>query len=140
MHNIQATAQNQAISEINVTPLVDVMLCLLIIFMIAAPMLSKRLPLALPQPIYPPVTPTEPEPPLRLRILADGRLLLEDRPIQDHVLAAELAWQADRDPLRVLQIDTDRDAAYQRFVDVLASAREQGIEQIALARQGAGAD
>jgi biopolymer transport protein ExbD len=138
MPNTQATAQTQAISEINVTPLVDVMLCLLIIFMIAAPMLSSRLPLALPQPTPPPVTRTEPEPPLRLRILADGHLLLEDQPIRDETLAAELAWQADRDPRRILQIDTDRQAVYQRFVDVLASAREQGISQIALAKQTPG--
>ena len=134
MRNHDRDANTQAISEINVTPLVDVMLCLLIIFMIAAPVLSKRLPLDLPQPS--PIIPRPPmEPPLLLRILSDGRLLLEDRPILDQVLAAELAFQLDRDPARVLLIDPDRDASYQRFVDVLAQAREQGVQRIAFAEQ-----
>lgn len=132
MRNHDRDSNSQAISEINVTPLVDVMLCLLIIFMIAAPILSKRLPLNLPQPT-PTIPPPPLEPPMLLRILSDGRLLLEDRPIQDQVLAAELAFQAHRDPARVLLIDPDRDAGYQRFVDVLAQAREQGVQRIAFA-------
>ncbi len=132
MRNHDRDSNSQAISEINVTPLVDVMLCLLIIFMIAAPILSKRLSLNLPQPT-PTIPPPPLEPPMLLRILADGRLLLEDRPIQDQVLAAELAFQVHRDPARVLLIDPDRDAGYQRFVDVLAQAREHGVQRIAFA-------
>ena len=131
MPNQYANSQ-PVISEINVTPLVDVMLCLLIIFMIAASTLTSRLPLDLPQSTPPVEQLSKPEPPMQLRIMADGRLLLEDRPIADDVLAAELAFQAGRDAQRVLAINADRLAHYQRVVDVLASAQSQGISRIAM--------
>ena len=68
-----------AMSEINVTPLVDVMLVLLIIFMMTAPMLTHRINIDLPQPndqIKPPENPPEP---LRLTIQADGSLVSQRR-------------------------------------------------------------
>ena len=105
-NHVQAETES-AISQINVTPLVDVMLCLLIIFMIAAPTLTRSLPFDLPQ--KGPIEDTrKPESPMQLRILADGRLLLDGKPIQDDVLAAELSYQAGRDDQRILSIDADR--------------------------------
>lgn len=125
------TAQATAISEINVTPLIDVMLCLLIIFMIAMPTLSQSVPLDLPQVPKDPVR-TKPEPPMQLRILADGRLFLDQKQISAELLSAELAYQARRDPERVVAIDADQEAQYQVVVSVLADVRDQGITKIAM--------
>jgi biopolymer transport protein ExbD len=125
------TAQATAISEINVTPLIDVMLCLLIIFMIAMPTLSQSVPLDLPQLTDPPPK-DNPEPPMQLRILADGRVFLDQKPISAELLSAELAYQARRDPERVVAIDADQEAQYQVVVSVLADVRDQGITKIAM--------
>jgi biopolymer transport protein ExbD len=127
-----ARGQTQAaISEINVTPLIDVMLCLLIIFMLAMPMLNGRVLLDLPQNGDPPPT-TSPAPPMQLRILADGRLLLDQHPITAELLAAEMSYQVARDEFRVLAIQVDRDTEYKRVVEVLASAKDQGVTRIAM--------
>jgi biopolymer transport protein ExbD len=120
-----------AISEINVTPLIDVMLCLLIIFMIAMPTLSQSVPLDLPQP-GPEIKRIDPEPPMQVRILADGRLFLDQQPISADVLAAELAYQAKRDPQRVVAIDAHQDTQYDKVVAVLADVRNQGMTRIAM--------
>jgi biopolymer transport protein ExbD len=130
MHSARSQTQ-AAISEINVTPLIDVMLCLLIIFMIAMPMLNGRVPLDLPQKGDPPPI-TSPAPPMQLRILADGRLLLDQHPITAELLAAEMSYQVARDETRVLAIQADRDTEYERVVEVLASAKDQGVTRIAM--------
>lgn len=127
-HNVQANA----VSEINVTPLIDVMLCLLIIFMIAVPTLSQVVPLDLPQEGPPLPEPVKPEPPIQVHILADGRLLLDQRPISTQVLSAELAYQVARDKRRVLAIEAHPDARYEQVLGVLADARDQGITRIAM--------
>jgi biopolymer transport protein ExbD len=124
-------AQATAISEINVTPLIDVMLCLLIIFMIAMPTLSQSVPLDLPQ-RGPKPEQVDPEPPMQVRILADGRLFLDQQPISADVLAAELAYQAKRDPQRVVAIDAHQDTHYDKVVAVLADVRNQGMTRIAM--------
>ncbi len=78
--------RHRPIAEINVTPMVDVMLVLLVIFMVAAPMLTVGVDVDLPKTEAGPL-PVEPEePPLTLTLTADGRLVLQDR----EVAAAEL--------------------------------------------------
>ncbi len=124
-------AQATAISEINVTPLIDVMLCLLIIFMIAMPTLSQSVPLDLPQRTPEPQL-VNPEPPMQIRILADGRLFLDQQPISADVLAAELAYQAKRDPERVVAINAHQDTQYDKVVAVLTDVRDQGMNRIAM--------
>jgi len=121
-----------ALSQINVTPLVDVMLVLLIIFMISAPALTSRLPLDLPQVNPPEFHKKRPEPPMLLKLDADGALFLDGHRISEAVLAAELAFQSARDAERVLAIEVERDARYDRLIDTLASARDNGIKHIAM--------
>lgn len=129
MHRTERVADT-AIASINVTPLIDVMLCLLIIFMIAMPTLTGSMPLDLPQ--DGPLTIDKPQDPIRIRILADGRLLLQGRPIAADVLSAELGYQIARDAERIVSIDADRDAQFQQVIDVLADARAQGATRIAM--------
>ena len=78
-------------ADINVTPLVDVMLVLLIIFMITAPMLSHKIKIDLPQPNPNVVNPENPPDPVRLQIRQDGSLYWNDTPVDELGLKAQIA-------------------------------------------------
>ena len=128
---VSAFADNVAdrnFADINVTPLVDVMLVLLIIFMVAAPTLSHELNLRLPQP-NPDVT--KPPPRVSLQVQADGSLQFDGQLIGRDDLRTQLAAIAQRTPRTVLEIRTDADADYQDFARALAVARNSGITNIA---------
>jgi len=123
-----ASAADRGFADINVTPLVDVMLVLLIIFMVAAPTLTHELGLRLPQ------TPTErttPPPRLSLVVQADGSLQFDGELIGRDDLRTQLAAIAQRTPRTMLEIRTDADANYQDFARALAVARNSGITNIA---------
>ena len=122
------------IANINVIPLVDVMLVLLIIFMITAPAVTHRLLVNLPQRQKdPPPPPTEP---LRLRIAADGALFLDGAAIRPDVLAAEAAFQSARDAKRGIEIDADDRVAYAHVADVLGTLRNAGLSRVGFAAHG----
>lgn len=121
------------IAAINVTPLVDVMLVLLIIFMITAPAVTHRLLVNLPQRQKDPPPPVEP---LRLRIAADGALFLDGAAIRPEVLAAEAAFQSARDAKRGIEIDADDRVAYARVADVLGTLRNAGLRRVGFAAHG----
>ena len=76
-------------SEINVTPFVDVMLVLLIIFMVAAPLLNPGVPVELPETAAQPL-PADDEPPLEITLTADGRVLLQTTEIEIETLIPKL--------------------------------------------------
>jgi biopolymer transport protein ExbD len=121
-------------ASINITPLVDVMLVLLIIFMVAAPTLTKAVGFDLPQ-----STPPRVEPPQRiaLAILADGSVTWNGAMQPFSALPALMAVEAQRDPRHppVLQIDASGDAAYGVVTRVLADAENAGIEHIAFVQR-----
>ncbi|KAF1719897.1 ExbD/TolR family protein [Pseudoxanthomonas wuyuanensis] len=121
-----------ALAEINITPLVDVMLVLLVIFMVTAPMLSRPLQLSLPQ-SSDQVSPLKPRQ-LDLAVAADGSLRLDDRPIAAAELQRQLEEAASADPDTLLRIRAAGDADYQQLVAALALARNSGLMQIGLAR------
>lgn len=116
-------------SEINVVPLVDVLLVLLIIFMVAAPVLTRRIDLDLPQPGPVNVRHEEP-PPIRLRIDALGQLSWNGAPLPAMALAAQFEVEAGRDPQPLLEVETSPEAHYQALADVLGQARSAGLEKI----------
>lgn len=126
-----APSRDERIAQINITPLVDVMLALLVIFMIAAPAvtgtLSMRLPGVAGRPDVPP-------PRVQLRIDASGGYALEGRALGAEGLRAELAALARRSPEAVVEIDASRDADYQSFASALSLARASGVENITFAR------
>ena len=123
-----------AMAEMNITPLVDVMLVLLIIFMIAAPILTHRITLDLPQPIHW----TEPPPPppevIDLSVAADGTLLWNGAPLVAGALEPQLEIEARRNPQPELQVEVDPHAAFQEVVTVLAAAKNAKLERIAFKR------
>ncbi|GAB3032621.1 MULTISPECIES: biopolymer transporter ExbD [Oleiagrimonas] len=121
-----------AMSEINVTPLVDVMLVLLIIFMITAPQLTHHINIDLPQPNPNTKPPENPPEPLRLTIQADGSLYLNDVPISEAGLKLQLEVYGSRelDKQPELQIAANDNAQYDVMAHVLADAKSVGMQKI----------
>jgi biopolymer transport protein ExbD len=126
-------------ADINVTPLVDVMLVLLIIFMITVPMLSHKIPIDLPQPTPPPAVPPPPPPePIKLVVQAGGQLYWNDEPVTEEALQAQLrvlgAKAKDQQP--ELDIKPDRNAKYQLVATVMADAKNAGMVKIGFVSSG----
>lgn len=127
---LSASARDSMVAEMNITPLVDVMLVLLVIFMVSAPLVSQPIKASLPQ-STPPIELTRP-PSLRLVVGDDGSYRLDDR-----LLAAAELWQrfdeaVVTDPRTTLRVSATSSADYQRVVTALAEARQRGIVDIAV--------
>lgn len=119
------------VAAINITPLVDVLLVLLVIFMVTAPVLARSLDVQLPQ--YTPYPP-RPASQLQLRVDAAGGYWLDNAAIERSALVATLRAAAERDPAVQLVLRSDDDGDYQGFVSALSAAREAGIQGIATPR------
>lgn len=126
--NADASARSDN-AEINITPLVDVMLVLLIIFLVAAPVVVRQIELPLtgtpPKPDFDPIQ-------LALRIDAAGGLQLDGSSMSLAALDRILQVEALREQPPVLQIDVAPEAAYARMTEVLALARSHGLERFEL--------
>ncbi|HWX65855.1 MAG TPA: biopolymer transporter ExbD [Rhodanobacter sp.] len=116
-------------SEINVTPLVDVMLVLLIIFMITAPVLAHDIKVDLPQPNATP-PPTTPLDPINLKIDPSGALSWNGTPVDELGLKAQLAVIAQQSNQPEIQISADDAVAYQYVAAVLADAKSYNLVKI----------
>jgi len=130
-------------SDMNVVPLIDILLVLLIIFMVTAPtpasMIEVMLPQRSAQPDRPPV---EPPPPIELRILASGEILLNNTPTAMATLQAQFEdiTQVRTQLLPVaeqprLDIVVDPDAEYEVLARVLARAQNAQMEKISFVDQ-----
>ena len=122
-------ANDVAVSQINVTPLVDVMLVLLIIFMITAPMLTHRMNLDLPQRSRVPPSNVKPPAPLHLVVQADGSLVLDGVSLSEAGLRMQLGVYGDEplDRQPELQISANNDARYSVLAQVLAEAKDANM-------------
>lgn len=119
--------RNETVAEINVTPLVDVMLVLLIIFMVTAPALTGQLKLSLPLPSpYPPKV----LPKAELNVQQDGTFVLDGRALSRVQLSTALAGLAAENPETLLTVGANADADYQAFAHALAAAEEAGIRNL----------
>ncbi|GAA0701047.1 biopolymer transporter ExbD [Dyella marensis] len=117
-------------ADINVTPLVDVMLVLLIIFMITAPILTHKVKIDLPQPNPNVVQPDNPPDPIRLKIDQSGALYWNDTPVDELGLRAQIAVVASQSNQPELQINADDGVAYEHVARVLAAAKSYGLTKI----------
>jgi biopolymer transport protein TolR len=126
-----------AMSEINVTPFVDVMLVLLIIFMVAAPMMQVGVPIELPDTAAS-AMPDEQEEPLTVSITADGLLLIQDTEISDDQLIPKLtAIAAERTSDKVF-LRADGALAYERVAEVMGALNSGGFNNIGLVTDAGG--
>ncbi len=132
----RAAATSGPLAEINVTPLVDVMLVLLIIFIVTAPMVSLPIPVNLPQRTTSVVPPTEPPPPIELRVDASNQVTWNGQGVPVASLQARMQDQAQAHAgnLPELRIATDPDAEYEVMAKVLAAASNAHLERIAFVR------
>ncbi|MCK7593527.1 ExbD/TolR family protein [Pseudomarimonas salicorniae] len=117
-----------AVSEMNITPLVDVLLVLLVIFMLAAPVVSR--PLALDLSSRPDAGP--PPEVLRLGLDSEGRWLWQGQALPSATVSGLLQVEAGRSPRPVLQLEADPVARYEDWVALLAATRAAGFAQVAL--------
>ena len=120
-----------AMSEINVTPFVDVMLVLLIIFMVAAPLLTVGVPVELPKTAAS-ALPTEQEEPLTITMTSDGRLLIQTSEVADADLIPRLrAIAAERTSDKVF-LRADGAIPYERVAHLMGALNAGGFTNIGL--------
>jgi biopolymer transport protein TolR len=123
--------QAAAMSEINVTPFVDVMLVLLIIFMVAAPLLTVGVPIELPKTAAS-ALPTEQEEPLTITLTADGRILIQTSDVLAEELIPKLtAIAAERTSNKVF-LRADGAIPYQTVAQVMGALNAGGFNNIGL--------
>ena len=125
-------------ADINVTPLVDVMLVLLIIFMVTAPILSYPIDIDLPQKsTIPPPEVKNPPDPIKLRIDAAGQIFWNNSPVPMSALRNMMDAEVERDPNNqpVLQINANDDSDYGILAKVLATARNAQMQKIGFVKE-----
>ena len=128
---LQKTAMN---SEINVTPLVDVCLVLLIIFMVVTPMLQKGVPVNLPMTEEPERTP-DTDKQLQISVKADGSVYLGSTVVRKEQVQSELETIHQRTPDREIAVKGDKLVKYGAVLDVLKACREVGFNNVGLIAQ-----
>lgn len=126
-----------AMSEINVTPFVDVMLVLMIIFMVAAPMLTVGVPIELPDTAAN-AMPNEEEEPLTISITEDGLIMLQSTEVSDADLIPKLAAIAAERTSDKVFLRADGALAYERVAQVMGALNKGGFNNIGLVTDAGG--
>ena len=119
---------DEVMNEINMTPLVDVMLVLLIIFIITVPVMKHAVPVDLPRAsnereVIKPET-------IRLSVTADGKYHWNETTISDEELEPRLQAEAQKDPQPDLHIRGDKDVRYERVAQAMSAAQRAGVRKI----------
>ena len=131
VNKLQKAAMN---SEINVTPLVDVCLVLLIIFMVVTPMLSKGVPVNLPVTEEPEKTP-DTDKQLQIAVKSDGTVYLGSTVVRKEQVQSELEAIHAKTPEREIAVKGDKLVKYGAVLDVLKACREVGFNNVGLIAQ-----
>jgi len=118
------------LAEINVTPLVDVMLVLLIIFMVTAPLMTSGVSVDLPKTSAQQLN-SDSEP-LTVSIKADGTIFLQDQAVEVDDLVAKLQALSKDNPDRRIFVRGDKDLAYGRIMQVMGTITQGGFTKVAL--------
>ncbi len=123
--------RDQAMSEINMVPLIDIVLVLLVLFILAAPMAAQSVLVSLPRTAA--LAQQEPVDSLNLSLRDDGVLLAEDGTVLDDAsLSTLLAASAAKDSVPVVRIWSDENARYAYLADVIVKVRNAGFTKISL--------
>jgi len=118
------------VSDINVTPLVDVMLVLLIVFMVAAPMMTAGVKVDLPTSNAKPLQ--EPKPPIVVSINAEGTVYVNQTAATPDTLLSLMEQEAAGDKERRIHLRGDQGLAYGRIVKTMGALNDAGYARIAL--------
>jgi biopolymer transport protein TolR len=125
-----STGKGRFMGEINVVPLVDVMLVLLIIFMVTAPMMVQGLDVKLPETTAGALKQTDEL--LVLTVTKEGQLFLDEFPVGTEGLSDKLAGIVTRKPQTKVYLRADKDVPYGVVVRVMAEARKAGISNLGM--------
>ncbi len=118
------------LSEINVTPFVDVMLVLLIVFMVTAPLLTVGVPVDLPKTQAQSIA--DPDEPLVISINAEGVIYIQDSPVEIGQLVPRLRAITESKPDTRIFVRGDRAIAYGRIMQVMGTVNTAGFQRVAL--------
>ncbi len=128
MGQFDSGAQAAPMAEINTTPLVDVMLVLLIIFMICTPLMTQSVKINLPRAAG--AATTEKPDAVQLAIDSSGAVSWNHEAVADDVLQQRLEVAAQQQPQPSLHLAADREVRYERVAQVMALAHEVGVQQL----------
>jgi biopolymer transport protein ExbD len=120
-------------NEINMTPLVDVMLVLLIVFMVTIPVIRHAVKIDLPHAS----SQKEDTKPAQVTVAvdADGNVMWDDKKVDDTALRAKIAEAAQANPQPELHLDADRKVPYEKVAEVMAAAQAGGLTKIGFVTQ-----
>lgn len=121
-------ADDDVMSEINITPLIDVMLVLLVVFILAVPAIHSAVPLILPQASS--AAPQHPAEPVRLDIDAQGHIYWNGKAVADDALKAQAQQAATLDPKPVVRLSGDRAVPYERVLNTLSTLQGAGLAKV----------
>jgi biopolymer transport protein ExbD len=125
------------LAEINVTPMVDVMLVLLVIFMVTAPLLMVGVPLDLPKTKAAAIT--APKQPIILSLNRNGELFIGDDRVAPGDLESRLAALAAEDSTRIVYVRGDKTITYAQLMDMLGQVNRAGFAKVSLVAAASGA-
>lgn len=119
-------------AEINVTPLVDVMLVLLIIFMITTPLMQHKVEVKLPETEIGQIDETgrNKAPPVTIAVLENGSLFWNDEPVTRDLLESRLAVEAQKTPQPIVNVRGDKTTKYRVVSEVIKTAQAQGMRKV----------
>ncbi|QBB68914.1 biopolymer transporter ExbD [Pseudolysobacter antarcticus] len=126
-------------AEINVTPLVDVMLVLLIIFMITAPLAAHKIRVDLPK-ADPGIESGVKIPPIDLAVNKNGELFLDDGPVTDAQFKARMAVFAQQLPQPELEIRAEKTTQYSTIWSIMSTAKAAGMVHVGFVTTGKAAE
>ncbi|WP_122419706.1 ExbD/TolR family protein [Pseudomonas viridiflava] len=121
---------DEVLSEINVTPLVDVMLVLLVVFIVTAPLLTNSIPINLPKTES--VAPVEQKDPLVVSIDGQGKLFVNKDEIQPDLLETNLKASREKAPDVRVQLQADDGVNYGEVARAMASIERAGITKLSV--------
>ncbi|PJJ97411.1 biopolymer transporter ExbD [Lysobacteraceae bacterium NML91-0213] len=117
-------------AAINVVPLVDVMLVLLIIFMVTAPLMTHRVQVDLPEADLVERPEAGPAPPITIAITEQGNVFLNDQPVSLAQLESALSVEAQKTPQPPVNVRGDRTTKYRIVNEVVTIAQSQGMRKV----------
>lgn len=133
--SFELSDNDEVMSEINMTPLVDVMLVLLIIFIITVPVIQHAVQIELPRASS--TRDTAPPENLQLTVDAQGQFFLDKQAVSAHTLEDRLREQAARTPQPQLYIRGDKKVPYEQVAQAMTAAQRAGLQRIGFVTEAA---